>query len=137
MSATPGTPIPAATTPPSSAVGGTSSGGSTTTSSGGYVPPATGNVPPATTTTSGDQGQAPQVAPTATSPQLAPVAKVTSASSTPSRGFWMGAAAFAVLILLMSLVLGDQPQPVAAGGSRLDRVLRGASADSSALANRS
>jgi hypothetical protein len=83
-----------------------------------------------------DTGQAPQVAPTS-NPQLRPVAKVSAASSLPSRGFWIGAAAFALLILLMSLVLGDQPQAAGAAGSRLDRVLRGATAETSALASRS
>ena len=137
MSYTPGTPVPAATTPPSSSLGGSTTTGGSTSSSGGTVPPPVmGDVPPATDTTGSAAGQAPQVAPTS-NPQLKPVAKVSAASSLPSRGFWIGAAAFALLMLLMSLVLGDQPQPVGAAGSRLDRVLRGASADSSALASRS
>ena len=139
MSATPGTPVTSGTTPPVASSGGTTSGGGSSTSAGGSVPAPSGNVPPDTSVaTSGSQGQAPQVAPPSTTPQLKAVAKVSAASSAPGRGFWVGAAAFALLILLMSLVLGDQPQPVAAGGvSRLDRVLRGASADSSALASRS
>jgi hypothetical protein len=135
MSYTPGTPVPAATTPPSSSLGGTSSAGSTTSSGGTVPPPAMGNVPPPPAVTASDNGQAPQIAPTS-NPQLKPVAKVSAASSLPSRGFWIGAAAFALLILLMSLVLGDQPQPAGAAGSRLDRVLRGASAETSALASR-
>lgn len=136
MSYTPGTPVPAATTPPGGSLGGSSSVGGTTSSGGSVPPPAMGNAPPAPNVTTSDVGQAPQVAPTS-NPQLKPVAKVSAASSLPSRGFWMGAAAFAFLILLMSLVLGDQPQPAGAAGSRLDRVLRGASADTSALASRS
>ena len=141
MTFTPGTPVPTSTTPATGSTGGTTSnvGGTTSgsTSSGGFAPPPTGNVPGAgAVATDTQSGQAPQVAPPST-PQLKPVAKVTSASSLPGRAFWAGTAAFALLILLMSLVLGDQPQPVGAGGgSRLDRVLRGAS-DTSALASRS
>jgi hypothetical protein len=137
MSAMPGAPVATQTTLPPVNSGGTTSTGDGTTTTGGGIPAPVGDVPPATTTTSGDNGQAPQVAP-ATSPKLAPIAKISAASSAPGRGFWMGAAAFALLILLMSLVLGDQPQvATAGGGSRLDRVLRGGSADSSALATRS
>jgi hypothetical protein len=139
MSVTPGTPVTSTTTPPISSSGGTTSGSGGTTMSTGASFTTPGNVPPDTSvTTSGGQAQAPQVATGTTTPQLKAVAKVSAASSAPSRGFWMGAAAFALLLLLLSLVLGDQPQPAAAGaGSRLDRVLRGASADSSALASRS
>jgi hypothetical protein len=138
MSYTPGTTTPPLTTPATTTGGGTTSGlGSTGSSGPASVPaPPVGNMPAVGGVTAGaDSGQPPQVAPS--SPQLKPVAKMTSASSTPSRGFWMGAAAFALLLLLMSLVLGDQAQPVGAGGgSRLDRVLRGAGGDS-ALASRS
>jgi hypothetical protein len=137
MSATPATPVPTTTTPPVAA-GGTTSGAGSSTSSGSLAPPPAGNVPPGTTTTtSADQGQAPQVAPTS-APQLKAVAQVSAASSAPGRAFWFGAAGLGLLMLLMSLVLGDQPQPVAAGSaSRLDRVLRGASTHSSVLASRS
>jgi hypothetical protein len=140
MTYTPGTPMPTSTTPAVTSTGGTTSGvGSSTgsSSSNSVPPPPVGDVPgTGSVTTNGDNGQPPQVA-TPSSPQLKTVAKVTTASSAPSRAFWIGAAAFALLILLMSLVLGDQPQPVGAGGgSRLDRVLRGAS-DGSALASHS
>ncbi|HET6816335.1 MAG TPA: hypothetical protein VFH66_03820 [Mycobacteriales bacterium] len=139
MSATPAAPVPTTQQPVSSSGGTTAAGGVTTTSGASSVAPPTGSVPPDTSVaTTADSGQAPQVASSTTTPQLRAVAHVSPASSAPSRGFWIGAAAFALLILLMSLVLGDQP--VAArtgGGSRLDRVLRGASPDGSALATRS
>jgi hypothetical protein len=138
MSYTPGTTTPPVTTPATNAGGSTTSGvGSTASSgSGSLPPPSVGNVPAdGGVTTGADNGQPPQVA-APSSPQLKSVAKTTTASSAPSRSFWIGAAAFALLLLLMSLVLGDQPQPVGAGGSRLDRVLRGAGGDS-ALASRS
>lgn len=140
MSATPAAPVTSATTPTTGSTGGGATGSTigNDTSSGANGPPPSGSVPPSTSlTTSSGAGQAPQVAPVTTK-QLAPVAKVSAASSAPSRGFWIGAAAFAALILLLSLVLGDQPRPVSVGGgSRLDRVLRGASADTSVLASRS
>ena len=137
MSYTPGTPVPTQSTlPPVNSGGGTTSN-SGSTSSGGFAPPPVGNVPADTATGPTDNGPAPQVAPTATTPKLAPVAKVTAASSLPGRGFWLGAAGVAVLILLMSLALGDQPQPAyPSGGSRLDRALR-TTGDTSALAHRS
>src|SRR3954447_18476720 len=138
MSYSPGTTTtPPVTSPVTSTGGGTSSGlGSTGSSGPTSMPPAVGNVPAGGgATTNADSGQPPQVAAPST-PQLKPVAKTAAASSAPGRGFWAGAAAFALLLLLMSFVLGDQPQPVGAGGgSRLDRVLR--SAGDSALANRS
>lgn len=139
MSATPATPVQTTQQPVSSSGGTSSGGGAVTTSSGAVVPPPTGSVPPNTSvSTTGDSGQAPQVASSTTTPQLRAMAHVSPASSAPSRGFWIGAAAFALLILLMSLVLGDQPVPAGiGGGSRLDRVLRGATSDSSALATRS
>jgi hypothetical protein len=137
MSYTPGTATPPLTTPVTTTGGGTTSGLGSSMASSGSVPPApVGNVPAVGGATTGaDTGQPPQVAPS--SPQLKSVAKATAASSAPNRTFWIGAAAFALLLLLMSLVLGDQPQPAGAGGgSRLDRVLRGAGGDS-ALASRS
>jgi hypothetical protein len=137
MSYSPGTSTTPVTAPVTS-TGGTTSGLGPSTGSAGSAsgpPPSIGNVPPAVTTSAGD-GQPPQVA-TPSTPQLKPVAKATAASSAPSRAFWIGAAAFALLLLLMSFVLGDEPQAGRTGGSRLDRVLRGASGDSSALASRS
>src|SRR3954464_14466338 len=130
MTYTPGTPTPPVTTPVPN-TGGTSSGlGSTGSSNSVSVPPPVGNVPAdGGVATNSDSGQPPQVAPPS-APQLKLVAKATAASSAPNRIFWIGAAAFALLLLLMSLVLGDQPQPAGAGrSSRLDRVLRGAGGD--------
>jgi hypothetical protein len=139
MTATSGSPAVAATTPPPGSFGGTTSGAGSQAAPTGMAPPPAGNVPMDTSVTATtDKGQAPQVAPSTVSPKLAKVASVGAASSAPSRGFWIGAAAFALLILLMSLVLGDQPQAAGSNGaSRLDRVLRGAPADSSALVHRS
>jgi hypothetical protein len=139
MTYTPGTTTTTTVPPPVTSVGGTSTTGGTAagSSTSSSVPPPVGNVPSGgSAPTDGSAGQPPQVAPPS-NPQLKPVAKITTASSAPSRGFWFGAAAFALLLLLMSLVLGEQPQAVRAGGSRLDRVLRGASTDTSALATRS
>ena len=141
MSYTPGTPAPPVSAPVTDTTGGTTSGSGATAGSGPVsVPPApaVGDVPGAgAVADNAGSGQPPQVAPPST-PQLKPVAKVSAASSAPGRAFWFGAAAFALLLLLMSLVLGAEPQPVGTGGgSRLDRVLRGAATDGSVLAGRS
>src|SRR4051794_25961618 len=137
MSYTPGTATPPVSAPVTNTGSGTTSSvGSTGTSSSTSVPaPAVGNVPTlGGVTTNADNAPPPQVA-APSAPQLKNVAKATAASSMPGRAFWFGAAAFALLLLLMSVVLGAEQQPVGAGGaSRLDRVLRGASGDRSALA---
>src|SRR3954453_13662941 len=134
MSYTAGTTTTPVTAPVTNSGGGTTSGlGSTTGSPGSTtVPPAVGDVPAGPAVgTGGDNGQPPQVA-SPSAPKLKTVAKATAASSAPGRVFWMGAAAFALLVLLIPLAHGDEPQPAGAGGgSRLDRVLRGASGDSS------
>ena len=139
MTYTPGTTPPPVSAPVTDTSGGTTSAGGSTTPTGPVsVPaaPAVGDVPGAGAVATDTTGQPPQVAPPST-PQLKPVAKVSAASSAPGRAFWFGAAAFALLLLLMSFVLGAEPQPAGTGGgSRLDRVLRGA-ADGSALAGRS
>jgi len=140
MTYTPGTTAPPVSAPVTDTTSGTTSGAGSTGSSGPVsVPaPAVGDVPGAGAVAGNDSGgQPPQVAPPST-PQLKPVAKVSAASSAPGRAFWFGAAAFALLLLLMSFVLGAEPQPVGTGGgSRLDRVLRGAATDGSVLAGRS
>src|SRR3954468_13295271 len=137
MSYTPGTTTPPVSAPvTNTGTGTTSSVGSTGTSRSTSKSPAVGDVPPAPgVVTGGDNAQPPQVAAPST-PQLKPVAHASAASSMPGRAFWLGAAAFALLLLLMSVVLGAEQQPVGAGGgSRLDRVLRGSSGDRSALAS--
>lgn len=108
-----------------------------TTSSAGSPPVAVGNPPTAadTSSTMSDPGQTPQVA--APQQDVVPVAHVAAASSLPSRGFWVAAAAFALLILLASLVLGDDVTSPTATSSRLDRVLRGRTGTGSALSARS
>jgi len=132
MSWTPGTTTTGGVTGgTTSSTGGLSSGGTTPSmpdTSGSSV--AAGNVP-STTTTAPDAGQAPQVAtPTTTMP----VAKTIAASSAPDPGFWIAGAAIALLVLLVSMVLGDATLAAqTASNSRLDRVLRGRSG-SAALA---
>jgi hypothetical protein len=126
-------------------------GGNSGSSSGGVVPPTTSGTtsspgsppapvvdPPALADASSvvsDLGQTPQVA--APQQDVVPVAHVAPASSAPNRGFWIAAAAFALLILLASLVLGDDVTSPTATTSRLDRVLRGRTGEGSALSARS
>jgi hypothetical protein len=132
MSFTPGTPIstPTGTSGGGTVVGvptdtGTGTGTGNPTGAGGEVP-----LPPTTTDTTGT-GSVPVVASPTPTIAASPVAAVRPASSTPTAGFWIAGAVLALLMLLVSLVLGDPSPPVTSGSSRsrLDRVLRDRESD--------
>jgi hypothetical protein len=121
---TPGTPLPSEPPPPPPSDSG--NGGGVTNpqpvTGGGTVP---GPVTLPGGTSSAPPVPAPVVASPTPSVSATPVASVRPASSLPSAGFWLAAAAFGLLMLIVSFVLGDPSPPVAAGGrSKLDQVLR-------------
>jgi hypothetical protein len=93
---------------------------------GGTVPgPIPGGVE-----TSAPPVPAPVVAPSTPAVSATPVAAIRPASSAPSAGFWVAAALLGVLMLIISLVLGDPSPAVTAGGrSKLDQVLRDRGSD--------
>ena len=127
MSYSSGTPISTGTgsgvyTGGSTVTGGSTGGSSSPVTSSGPVDVPSAALPPAASAP--DAGQSPQVASSA--PAAVPVAKAAAASSSaPTPGFWIAAAAIALLVLFVSVVLGDATLAAqTAPTSRLDRVLR-------------
>ena len=122
---TPAAPIPSQPPPPPPTGGGTNP--QPVTGGGGPISnpnPVAGGV-----ISSPPPVSAPVVAPSA-QPSTTPAAAVRAASAAPSAGFWVAAAVLGVLMLIISLVLGDPSPPVTVGGrSKLDQVLRDRGSD--------
>ncbi|HVA61002.1 MAG TPA: hypothetical protein VNG13_10785 [Mycobacteriales bacterium] len=113
-------PAPPANAPPAIP---SAAGGGTVSSGGGVLPGPVPTVPASTTTaTTTAAGPAPVVAPT-TAPRALTLA---ATSALPGAGFWVVAGLLFLLLLAVSLVLGDARVPVRTNRDRgVSRALRG------------
>lgn len=133
-------PVTSGGTTASGATGGATSGGTTTptvTGGGGAVQPPSVPVPTGPTTgTAQPPASQPQVAPAGGAGGITPVAATKPTSAAPTSAFWLAGIGLALVLLIVSLVLGDSSSaPTTAQRSRLDRVLRDRSTDTFTVRN--